>query len=101
MMNKLPAAFFRRPVLTVAPELLGKYLVRRFEDGTELRFRITEVEAYGGEEDKACHASKGRTKRTEVMYHEGEEIYVFLIYGVYWMLNIVTGKENEPEAILI
>ena len=63
--------------------------------------RITEVEAYRGEEDKACHACKGRTKRTEVMYHRGGKIYVYLIYGMYWMLNIVTGKEGCPQAVLI
>jgi DNA-3-methyladenine glycosylase len=62
---------------------------------------ITEVEAYKGEEDKACHASKGRTKRTEIMYHSGGHIYVYLIYGMYWMLNFVTGNEAEPQAVLI
>jgi DNA-3-methyladenine glycosylase len=98
---KLPLDFFSRDVLVVAPELLGKILVRKFNDGRTERFRITEVEAYRGEEDKACHAHKGRTRRTEVMYHSGGKIYVYLIYGMYWMLNIVTGKENEPQAALI
>ncbi len=100
-MEKLSRAFFERDVLIVAPELIGKFLIRQFEDGHVERFRITEVEAYRGEEDKACHASKGRTRRTEVMYHQGGKIYVYLIYGMYWMLNIVTGKENEPQAVLI
>jgi DNA-3-methyladenine glycosylase len=59
------------------------------------------VEAYRGEEDKACHASKGRTSRTEIMYHPGGSIYVYLIYGMYWMLNFVTGDKNEPQALLI
>ena len=100
-MNKLSPSFFQRDVLAVAPELLGKLLVRRFDDGHIERYRITEVEAYRGEEDLACHAAKGRTPRTEVMYHNGGKIYVYLIYGMYWMLNIVAGKENEPQAVLI
>ena len=100
-MKILPPEFFKRDVLDVAPDLLGKYIVRKYEDGRIERFQITEVEAYRGEEDKACHASKGRTKRTEVMYHEGGKIYVYLIYGMYWLLNFVTGNEHEPQAVLI
>ncbi len=100
-MQVLSHDFFRQDVLTVAPDLLGKLLVRKFDDGHEERFRITEVEAYRGEEDKACHACKGRTKRTEILYHEGGKVYVYLIYGMYWMLNFVTGNENEPQAVLI
>jgi DNA-3-methyladenine glycosylase len=99
--SKLPPEFYSRDVLDVAPELLGKILVRKFDNGRTERFRITEVEAYRGEEDKACHAHRGRTRRTEVMYHCGGKVYVYLIYGMYWMLNIVTGKENEPQAVLI
>lgn len=99
--KKLPASFFQRDALEVAPELLGKYLVRRFDSGEIHRFRITDVEVYRGEEDKACHASKGRTKRTELMYAEGGKIYVYLIYGLHWLLNIITGKENEPQGIMI
>jgi len=97
----LSTEFFQQDVLQLAPALLGKILVRKFDDGTIGRFRITETEAYCGEEDKACHACKGRTQRTEVMYHSGGKIYVYLIYGMYWMLNIVSGKENEPQAVLI
>ncbi|MDR0233060.1 MAG: DNA-3-methyladenine glycosylase [Dysgonamonadaceae bacterium] len=97
----LSTEFFQQDVLQLAPALLGKILVRKFDDGTIERFRITETEAYRGEEDKACHAAKGRTQRTEVMYHQGGKIYVYLIYGMYWMLNIVSGKENEPQAVLI
>ncbi len=99
--KSLSPEFFKRDALTVAREILGKYIVRRFDDGRIERYRITEVEAYRGEEDKACHASKGRTKRTEVMYHDGGKIYMYFIYGMYWMLNIVTGGENDPQAILI
>jgi len=101
MAKKLPLSFFRRDVLEVAPDLLGKCLVRQFDDKTIERFKISEVEAYRGEEDKACHASKGRTKRTEVLYQNGGEIYVYLIYGMYWLLNIVTGSMGHPQAVLI
>ena len=98
--KKLSRDFFTRDVLTVAPDLLGKLLVCRVGDEYH-RFIITETEAYRGVEDLACHASKGRTGRTEAMYHTGGVIYVYLIYGIYWMLNIVTGLEHEPQAVLI
>ncbi len=101
MSHRLPSKFFQHDVLDVAPAILGKILVRRYEDGSIQRFVIAEVEAYRGTEDRACHASKGRTARTEVMFHEGGVIYVYLIYGMYWMLNIVTGKENDASAVLI
>jgi DNA-3-methyladenine glycosylase len=97
---KLAREFFTRDVLTVAPELLGKILVCKSE-GEFLRYRITETEAYRGAEDLACHACKGRTARTEAMFHTGGVLYVYLIYGMYWMLNVVTGIENEPQAVLI
>ena len=100
-MSYIDRSFFQRDVLEVAPQLIGKILCRRFDDGKIIKLRITETEAYRGEEDLACHASKGRTKRTEVMYHEGGKLYMYLIYGMYWMLNIVTGGENEPQATLI
>ena len=93
--------FFRRDVLCVAPDLVGRILVRRLPDGTLLRARITETEAYRGEQDTACHASRGRTQRTEVLYHDGGTIYVYLCYGMHWMLNIVTGHADEPQAVLI
>lgn len=98
---RLSKQFFTRDVLEVAPEIPGKFMVIRLPDTTFGRFKVTDVEAYRGIEDKACHASKGRTNRTEIMFHEGGRIYVYLIYGVYWMLNIVTGKINEPQAVLI
>lgn len=97
----LPPAFFKRPVLAVAPELLGKYLVRELPDGTIDARMITEVEAYDGEEDKACHASKGRTKRTEVLYGNAGNWYVYLCYGIHHLLNVVTGEEGYPAAVLI
>ena len=73
---RLGAEFFRRDVLEVAPDLVGKVLVRRLDDGTELRERIAETEAYRGEEDKGCHAAKGRTPRTELLYGKSGVIYV-------------------------
>jgi len=101
IMDRLNYDFYKQDALTVAQRLLGKILVRRWEDGSETRYVITETEAYLGEEDLACHASKGRTKRTEVMYSEGGLVYVYLIYGMYWMLNVVTGTNNDPQAVLI
>ncbi|MHC1703110.1 MAG: DNA-3-methyladenine glycosylase [Tenuifilaceae bacterium] len=99
--NRLGFDFYNRDVLEVAPELVGKTLVRFFNDNTIQRFIITEVEAYRGAEDIACHASKGRTPRTEVMFQHGGLVYVYLIYGMYWMLNIVTGEPENPQAVLI
>jgi len=98
---RLTRDFFTRDVLEVAPELIGKTMVVRLPDGETGRFMITEVEAYRGPEDKACHASKGRTLRTEIMFHEGGRLYIYLIYGMYWMLNIVTGEKDNPQAVLI
>ena len=100
-MSRLDHTFFRRDVLEVAPALLGKRLVRRYDDGREEAFLITETEAYRGEEDLACHASKGKTPRTATMYLPGGVLYIYLIYGMYWMMNIVTGAEEDPQAVLI
>lgn len=93
--------FYTRDVLEIAPEVIGKNLVIRMPDGSFTRYPVTEVEAYRGYEDRACHASKGRTLRTEVMFREGGLLYIYLIYGMYWMLNIVTGTEGNPQALLI
>ena len=100
-MRPIPPTFFNRPTLDIAQDLLGKILVRRLPDGTLTRLRITEVEAYDGPDDKACHASKGRTPRTEVMSGPAGHFYVYLCYGLHWMLNIVTGTLDTPAAILI
>ena len=97
---KLGYDFYHRPCPEVAKELVGKVLVRRVGDEV-LRLRITETECYCGESDTACHASKGRTKRTEVMYGPAGTIYVYLCYGMHWLLNVVTGEVDEPEAVLI
>ena len=98
---KLDINFFNDDVLNVAPKLIGKLLVRNFGNGIIKKYRITEVEAYRGEEDLACHACKGKTPRNEVMYMKSGTIYIYLIYGMYNMLNIVTEKEDVPQAILI
>lgn len=87
-------------MLTVAPKLLGKFLVRRFR-GKEQAFQITEVEAYDGPRDLACHGSRGITARTKVMFEAGGIWYVYLVYGLHFMLNIVTGKKGYPAAVLI
>ncbi|MGD9930675.1 MAG: DNA-3-methyladenine glycosylase [Mangrovibacterium sp.] len=99
--SRLSAAFFRRDAVVIAQELLGKTLVRVFPGGQTRRFRITETEAYCGQKDLACHASKGLTKRTAVMFEAGGRVYVYLIYGQYWMLNFVTGEDGDAAAVLI
>jgi DNA-3-methyladenine glycosylase len=99
--KRLSKEFFIRDVLDVAPELIGKNIVIRSADGTYLKLQVNDVEAYRGTEDKACHACRGRTSRTEIMFHEGGFLYVYFIYGMYWMLNVVTGEENNPQAVLI
>ncbi len=101
VLQKLDKEFFCRDVLEVAPDLLGKVIVRKHLDERLNKFIITEVEAYRGEEDLACHASKGRTPRTEVMYWQGGYVYVYLIYGIHYMLNFVTGNIDNPQAVLI
>lgn len=98
---RLERDFFLRDVLQVAPELVGKIIAHRLPDGSEIRLRITETEAYRGETDTACHAKCGRTKRTETLYLPGGTIYVYLCYGIHWLLNIVTGPEGFPQAALI
>ncbi len=96
----LPRIYFTRPTIQVARSLVGKYLIRCI-DGREIAGKIIEVEAYVGAEDKACHASKGRTQRTDVMFGPGGVAYVYLIYGMYHCLNVVTEREEFPSAILI
>jgi len=98
--KRLGRGFYDRDVLDVAPDMVGKVLVRRTGEG-EFRYVIVETEAYRGEEDEACHARFGRTSRNWIMYGRGGLVYVYLIYGMYWMLNVVTGAEEVPQAILI
>ena len=99
--NRIDCTFFQNDVLKVAPKLIGKYLCRVFDDGSIIKKRITEIEIYRGEEDLACHASKGKTFRNEVMYQKGGVLYIYMIYGMHWMLNFVTGEINNPQALLL
>ena len=96
----LPLTFYQRDAETVARELIGKVLVRRL-DSEQFRARIVETEAYVGAHDLACHAARGRTPRTEVMFGPGGHAYIYFIYGMYHMLNFVTGQAADPQAVLI
>ncbi|MDD4902003.1 MAG: DNA-3-methyladenine glycosylase [Patescibacteria group bacterium] len=126
MRKILPKSFFARPTLQVAQDLLGKFLVRKIplslapqseakrgrgvaaprgrgvlrREG-EIAVMITEVEAYDGPKDKASHASRGMTERNAIMFGRGGYFYVYLCYGMYEMLNIVTGPKDYPAAILL
>ena len=101
MQGRLDRDFFRRDVLEVAPDLLGKHLVMKDVKKGKSIYTITETEAYRGGEDLACHASKGRTGRTEVMFGDGGHVYMYLIYGIHWMLNVVSSHVDNPQAVLI
>lgn len=95
-MERLSYDFFHRHALEVAPELVGKLLVH---NGKALR--ISETEAYCGIADTACHAHKGRTPRTEVLYADAGTIYIYLCYGVHWLMNVITGDKEDPQGVLI
>jgi len=97
---KLLHDFYSRPALEVDNDLLGKVLVRRL-NGRNLAGRIVETEAYVGPHDLACHASKGKTRRTEIMFGPAGYAYVYMIYGFYHCLNVVTDSEGYPSAVLI
>jgi len=99
-MKILLRKFYSRNTLTIAKELLGYFLVREYR-GKIIRAMITETEAYRSEEDLACHASKGRTPRTEVMYGQPGHAYVYMVYGMYHCLNVVTEKKDFPAAVLV
>jgi DNA-3-methyladenine glycosylase len=100
MLRKLNSADFQSDAVNMARELLGKLLCRKIGRKT-IKLRITETEAYYGEDDTACHAHKGKTERTSIMYLEGGHAYIYLCYGIHWLFNIVTGKQGFPEAVLI
>ena len=95
-MERLGYDFYHRPCLEVAQDLVGKVLVFQ---GKQLR--ISETEAYCGEADTACHASRGRTKRNEVLYADAGTIYVYLCYGIHWLMNVITGDVDDPQGVLI
>jgi DNA-3-methyladenine glycosylase len=99
-MKILDGRFYNRDTITVARDLLGTRLVREF-NGSILSGIITETEAYLGRGDSACHASRGRTPRTTVMFGPAGVAYVYFVYGMHYMLNIVTEPEGKPCAVLI
>jgi len=98
---RLPKEFYMRSTLEVARDLLGRVLCRRLPDGEVLRGRLLEVEAYDGPKDRASHASRGLTPRNAPMFEAGGIAYVYLIYGMHHCLNVVTGVEGYPAAILL
>ncbi len=100
-LRPLPKSFYLRPAQEVAPDLLGRYLVRQV-DGELLVVRLVETEAYLGARDRASHAWNGRrTARTETMYLQGGHAYVYFVYGMHWCLNAVTGPREHAEAVLL
>jgi DNA-3-methyladenine glycosylase len=101
MKRRLSLRFYARDAETVARELIGMTLVRRLGNGRELRGRVVEAEAYVGTHDLASHSSKGRTARTDVMFGPAGRAYVYLIYGMHEMFNIVTGADGDAQAVLI
>lgn len=98
---KLDREFFRQDAEKLAPSLVGKLLVKRQPDGSIKKLRITETEAYLGVEDTACHAHKGKTPRSEILWRDGGTVYVYLCYGMHNLMNIVSGLEGDPQAVLI
>lgn len=98
--KKLGRRFYARPAIELAPALLGTILVHRLPQGV-LRARIVETEAYVGPHDLAAHSSKGRTRRTEIMFGPAGYAYVYFIYGMYEMFNIVAGQAEDGQAVLI
>ena len=101
MASVLGKKFFNRPTLEVAKDLIGKQLCRRLKKGKILRAAICETEAYDGFEDRASHAHKGVTPRNVVMFGPPGYAYIYLCYGVHWLLNISTVEEGYPAAVLI
>ena len=99
-MASLPLAFFYRPTLRVARDLIGCRLAIQ-RDGRIERYIVTETEAYDGAADLASHAARGKTKRNEIMFRHAGHIYVYFCYGIHWMLNVVTGDVDYPAAVLI
>ncbi len=99
-LQKLPQEFYLRPPTIVAKELLGKIFVRK-TNGKTLAAKIVETEAYDGNVDPAAHSFVGKTKRNATMFEKGGLLYVYLIYGMYYCANIVTGYEGEGHAVLL
>jgi len=100
-MSRLEKQFFEIPTLELAETLLGKIFVHMLPGNIQLKGRIVETEAYLGENDNACHAWRGKTKRNQIMYHTPGTLYVYFTYGNHYMLNIVSEPENRAGAVLI
>lgn len=100
MGTRLDRSFYARPALELAPALLGMKLVHQVDD-MRIAGVILETEAYDGEQDLACHAKAGRTRRTEVMYRIPGTAYVYFTYGMHWMFNVVCAEEGYPAAVLV
>ena len=99
-MKKLARSFYDRDTVVVAKELLGKYLIH-VSDGVERIGRIVEVEAYLGPHDLAAHSAKGLTERTKIMFGPPGHAYVYMIYGMYFCMNVVTEREGHASAVLL
>ena len=97
---RLPRGFFARPATAVAPELLGRILVRQLPDGSRLAGRLVEVEAYGPK-DPSSHAFRGPTPRNLVMFGPPGRLYVYFTYGMHFCANVVTGQDGEGSAVLL
>jgi len=101
MNKRLSRKFYTRPTLTVAKDLLGKYLIVS-NGSNKFVGKIVEVEAYMGEKDKASHAYGGKkTPKRKLMYSEGGFVYIYLCYGMYWQLNFVTEQKDVPQCVLV
>lgn len=101
MGKRIPRKFYLQPTLKVAQQILGKFIVKA-ENQERLVGKIVETEAYIGPDDKASHTFGGeKTERNKAVFLQGGHVYIYLVYGMYWMFNITTGRENQPECILI
>lgn len=97
---KLNKEYFKQDVLFLAQDLLGKFLCRNI-DGKTIKLRITETECYNGKNDSASHAHRKKTLRNKIMFKQGGCLYIYLCYGIHYLLNIVTGERNAPQGVLI
>ena len=100
-MKRIKKDFFLQSTSKVGKELLGKYLVRKLDNGKIKKGKIIETEIYKGPEDNAAHTCSGKTKRNKAVWSRGGALYIYLIYGMHWMLNIVTAGKDIPECVLI
>jgi DNA-3-methyladenine glycosylase len=99
--NLFDSAFFDQPSLEIAPKILGAKLCHRAENGMIQKFTICETEAYHGTDDLASHASRGKNQKNQLMFGPSNIWYLYLCYGVHWMLNLVTDIEGAPSAVFI